>query len=196
MVRDRFERPDGPIGETETGQPWIEMSGTWTLTAGRAVAAPQYEQQVCTAVVDAGVPDGRVEVAFTLSPTSRRANARVVLRFVDNDTNLFVKLERTSVNPDGMMAIGKKQDAAVTYFRSRTRRIRFDNGDAVGLVVDLAGPEVRARASTGEELSHVLDSADFELFGSVTSHGLRINMAPDDDDGGSSFDEMRFVPPS
>ncbi len=193
-VADGFARPDGPIGTAGTGQTWEEDAGAWTIRSGRAVATPRFRQEVCTAVVDTGAANGLLEVMLTLSPTNRRANAGVVFRCADADNNLFVKLERTPVNPGGMLAIGKKQGRAVTYFASRTSDIDFDNGDTVRVLLDFEGPHVRVRVSTCETVGHTLNPADMDRYGGLTRHGLRVNTAPDDDDGRSSFGDFRFGP--
>jgi hypothetical protein len=193
-VSDGFDRPDGPIGRAESGQAWDEAAGSWSVLAGRARATPAFRSQVCTALVEAGSADGRLDVVLTLSPTPRRANAGAVFRSVDAETNLFVKLERTPVNPAGMLAIGRKEAGRVSYLARRTSGIGFENGDTVRLVIELDGPEVGVRVSTCEELEHVLEGADLDAFAGLTRHGLRVNAAPDDDDGGSTFEEVRFHP--
>jgi hypothetical protein len=49
IVRDGFDRPDGPIGLTETGEAWEESAGTWSVVSGHARAVPEFAAQVCTA---------------------------------------------------------------------------------------------------------------------------------------------------
>jgi hypothetical protein len=195
-VRDGFDRPNGPIGRADTGQVWVESAGTWSIVSGAARAATEFRSQVCTAMLETGSADGRLQLALRLSATPRRANAGAVLRVVDADNDLFVKLERTPLNPDGMLAIGMTRNGVVRYPAIRTSDIAFTNGDALRLVVDLAGPLITVIVSTGETIEHALDAEDAALFAGQTRHGLRVNLAPDDDDGGSSFDELRFTPSS
>ena len=195
-VRDGFDRPDGPIGRADSGQIWVEAGGTWSILSGAARAVTEFRSQVCAAMLETDSPDGRLELSLRLSSTRRRANAGAVLRVVDADNGLFVKLERTPVNPDGMLAIGMTRDGRVEYPAIRTSGIAFGNGDALRLVVDLAGPLITVSVSTGETIEHALDDEDAAIFAGQTQHGLRINIAPDDDDGGSSFDQLRFTPSS
>jgi hypothetical protein len=194
-VEDGFSGAGGSLGLPETGQEWRQEAGTWRIVGGRAMATARYRSQVCTAVVETGSADGRLDLEIALSSTPGRVNAGTVFRSVDPDTNLFVKLERTRRNPDGLLAIGKKQEGRVTYLATRTSGIGFDHGQNVRLVVELAGPDIRVRVSTCEVLEHRLGDADLRTFGARTLHGLRVNVAPDDDDGGSGFDAFAFTTP-
>ena len=58
-----------------------------------ARAATEFREQVCTTMLETGSADGRLELALRLSSTRRRANAGAVLRAVDADNDLFVKLK-------------------------------------------------------------------------------------------------------
>lgn len=129
-----------------------------------------------------------------LSGTELRANVGVVFRSLGPGTNLFVKLEPSTLNPNGLVALGLQEDGAITYLARRTGDIGFDNGDRVRVLVAFAGPDVLVRVSTGEEIEHRLAGADEARFGASTRHGLRVNVAPDDDDGRSTFDDFEFSP--
>jgi hypothetical protein len=195
-VEDSFPGAGGSLGLAETGQEWRQEAGTWRVAGGRALATARFRSQVCTAVVETGSADGRLDLEIALSSTPGRVNAGSVFRSVDPDTNLFVKLERTERNPDGLLAIGKKQEGRVTYLATRTAGNGFDHGQNVRLIVELAGPDIRVRLSTCEVLEHRMDDADLRAFGARTLHGLRVNVAPDDDDGGSGFDAFAFTAPA
>lgn len=129
-----------------------------------------------------------------LSGTELRANVGVVFRSLGPGTNLFVKLEPSTLNPNGLVALGLQEDGAITYLARRTGDIGFDNGDRVRVLVAFAGPDVLVRVSTGEEIEHRLAGADEARFGVSTRHGPRVNVAPDDDDGRSTFDDFEFSP--
>lgn len=64
-VSDDFTREEDPaaLGDTRTGQPWDQVSGTWLVRGGAAVVGTANEAGARTAaVVDLGSADGAVAV--------------------------------------------------------------------------------------------------------------------------------------
>jgi hypothetical protein len=193
-IWDGFDRPDGPIGSTDTGQGWQQTSGTWVVQSNRARVTTTSAYGYATVPV-ASSSAFTVEVDITLSPTFRRANAGLTVLWRNSSNHIFCKIEVTRGRPTGLMSIGRKLNNSVTSllrFRSGTG---FVNGQTYHVSCARSNNRITMRVSGGNlptplSIEYALTSADLSAFGTATRAGLRSRFAWDEDDGRSTWDNF------
>lgn len=134
VVSDTFNRTDNStsLGNTDTGQPWSVIRGTWGILSNAAYPAngcpaPGY------AVVDTGKSDGILEVTATVNPQ----DARVPFRVIDQDNLYWVERKGGSPAPYEL----DKRVAGVQSFLGSTSGIAATNGDKIKVV--LSGSSIK-----------------------------------------------------
>ena len=206
---DSFERADGAIGTSETGQPWRVVGQTcfgcsplFQVAGRRArIARDTGYPTVGHAVVGTGLTSGyRVDADISMSPTPERANVGLSAMFRNGDNHLFCKIEVSHGNPLGLLTIGKTQAAHVTSLLAFRRQVglRTDTTYHLALAVptDPRSDPVTCTVSDtgGRQIASVkyrLNSSEMRAFGTATEQGLRIKVEFDEDDSGSTWDDFR-----
>ena len=182
---DAFDRPDGPLGS-----PWVAANSTWGVRSGAAqMLRARWADTIAAATVDSGLTEYRVSADVRLSPTFRRANAGLVIASVSVRTHLFCKIEVTAGNPDGLMSIGRRVNGKTTSLLATIRNAGFTNGTTYPVTCGRSGNVVTMTVGT-RTLRYTMSSSDVSRFGSATAVGMRVHVAPDEDDGLSTFDNV------
>lgn len=83
VLSDTFDRSDDPesLGDTDTGEPWNAVAGTWGVESSRAVAAPGAEPAFAT--VNGGPADRLTEASLMVV----EPGAGITFRFQDADNH-------------------------------------------------------------------------------------------------------------
>jgi hypothetical protein len=90
LARDRFNRPDGPLGTTETGQVWTNQQGSFTVVGQVASAAADFSSDIVS-TVDVGVDDYYVQATLRQIPAADFfRDVGIVVRWTDIDNFTFV----------------------------------------------------------------------------------------------------------
>jgi hypothetical protein len=93
LARDRFNRPAGPLGNTETGQTWVVTAGTWSTTGGGAATSEGFQT---IAVIDVGETDHYAQVSLRqlvpVEPGITSRNVGIDIRRTDggNFTRVYI----------------------------------------------------------------------------------------------------------
>lgn len=182
LVSDGFDRGDGNLGATDSGQVWT-ASSSWRVAGGRAAAVDGSGELV--ALVDAGVADGVVSARLTLSPSA--ATPSLSLRAVGASEQLLVGLTRRS----GHDRVSLYKVEAGRYSKlAEVTGLGLVLGQTYGFSVVLDGPSIEVFVDGTSVLSHVLSAGDQSRFGSRTLMGLRTYLAAGTDDGRSRWDDF------
>ena len=195
-VWDSFDRADGSLGTTATGQPWSVLSSTWGVRGGKAsVLSTRYRDTLAYAIVNTGIASGSsVSADIRLSPTFQRANGGLTILFANGSNNIFCKIEVTHGNPRGLMSIGRILSGRTSSLLASIRNTGFVNGGTYHVSCKRAGDVVTMTVSGGGigplSVSYALTSADRAAFGWATSAGLRSHVFTDEDDRRTTFDNF------
>lgn len=76
-VFDSFNRANGPLGVSDTGQTWQTDSGSWQIISGRAYGAPD----LAITVVETGLVDQLVSATMTPHNVATGPYPAIVARF-------------------------------------------------------------------------------------------------------------------
>jgi hypothetical protein len=89
IVSDTFTRADAlTLGNTETGQAWEELNGSWGIIDGQAYLHTAAAEAKTAAVVEAGISDIRIEVDASYSVFGN--DVRLCYRATDVDNCIIV----------------------------------------------------------------------------------------------------------
>lgn len=201
IVNDPFTRADSSTTmgtEPVTSTAYTYPDGTWGITTNRAYcvagnASPGYGE----ATVDPGALSFpyTIECDLTLSSTFQRANAGLCFHSLGSRTAglFFVKAEITAGNPSGLWIIGK-HDGGVFYGTGANPAL--NEGDTYHITVTIDATSITAKiVGTGVDstVTYTKTGADQTKFNSATPFGLRIRVAPtDEDDLGSRWDNLQL----
>jgi len=94
LARDRFNRPDGPLATTETGQVWTHRQGSFSV-AGRVASASDTFSTIIMSTVDVGATDYYVQATVRqMQPSDPYIKAAgVVVCWSAVDTFLVVQYD-------------------------------------------------------------------------------------------------------
>ncbi len=188
LFADSFDRFDGPLGS-----PWVSTSSTWGIRSNKAkLLSGAYTSTSGTATIDVGQTDVTVSADITLSATPRRSNAGLTPGFVDYLNNLYCKIEVTEGNPNGLMSIGRRVDGMTTSQLAARKNAGFMAARTYHVVCARSGNIVTMMVGP-REITYSLSPADLAAFGSTTTVGFRLHLAPDEDDGGSVYDNFEVT---
>lgn len=90
LARDRFDRPDGPLGATETGQIWTPRLGSWAVRGNVAAAGPFFGDPGVLETFDVGVTEHYVQASIRQVKSSPARNIGLCIRFTDTDNYTLV----------------------------------------------------------------------------------------------------------
>lgn len=155
IIRDRFRRSDGAVGDAPTGQTWFNSDGTTPVSTTRyqisnEQLAHQDEDATWFAVIDADVDDYYVQttIAKMARPTTNgdQVDQGLLLRYQDASNHTFLSVESTitgSGNSETTSIVLQLVDfvaGSPTVLDSVTVPALYDNF-TIGVRVD--GSEVR-----------------------------------------------------
>jgi hypothetical protein len=194
IVSDSFSRPDGPIGTAPTGQTWVQANGTYVVRSGRAVAAAS--GHISEAVVNSGLANNyKVSADITLSSTPLRANAGLTANWVNHSNNLFCKTEVTAQHKGGFLSIGDIINGSGNSLLAYKTKVGVKNGGTYHMDFSRSGLKVTCTVSGGglaspTTISYTLTKGQSHIFNRGKSDGLRARWEPDENDGGSAWDNF------
>jgi hypothetical protein len=196
IVRDTFNRPDGPIGSADIGGEWTEIHDSWDVRDQQARAEVASSSHYGYATLLTAVADGYlIEADVSLSPTFQRAAPGLLANFADNENHLFTKVEVTEGHPDGFMAVGDQLGGRVRSTLCQRSHLGLKNGETYHLSLRRSGEDVQGTVATedGAELGTcaiTLDADQLSAYGDATAFGLRVKIVGDEDDGLSRWDDF------
>jgi len=93
LARDRFDRPDGPLGTTETGQAWTNRQGSFSVVGNVAQAGQLFEADIVS-TIDVGVDDYYAQCTIRQVQASDRIHtAGLVVSWTDPNNYVFVHFQ-------------------------------------------------------------------------------------------------------
>jgi len=191
VFTDTFTRSDS----NNLGSGWQVWSSSWGVRSGKARAlSGAWLQTTAITSVSAGSTSYTVDVDITLSPTPMRSNAAVALAVVDYSNNFFCKIEVTDGNPNGLASIGRRVGKTITSQLASAKNIGLVAGGTYHVRCGRQGSTL-TMSVVGRTLTYTMGSSDLSRFGSSTKVGLRTHLAPDEDDGLSSYDAFTVSVP-
>jgi hypothetical protein len=221
-IRDDFNRANGMLAGSTTsvgGATWVvktfsaPVRGDWRIVSNKVAWVPSGNDD--TVITEAWVASGtsaqfKAEVDLTMSAGT--TNNGLVLFRKDESNNVFCKAERTLGRPDGLMSIGKNDDAGdnsllafyefsgaagdeltpSTTYHLACRRTVNDH-----IIFKISGGDL----SAPQEVNYTMTAAEITKFGGNGKHGLRtkywVNQGNDnEDDGGSRLDNFSICAPT
>jgi hypothetical protein len=197
LAADGFDRPDGPLGTAETGQPWTtDTVSVWAVESELARIIEGRDPGKTATAVDVGVSDRiKIEADITLSPTRNRANVGLSYHYGTPTMHMWAKLEVSPGHPGGLITIGRQDPTGTMSLLASARGVGLVNGETYHAGVELDGPNVRFTVSGGEltapvTVTYSLTRAEQLVYMTTTAAGLRIRTVSDEDDGRSRWDNF------
>lgn len=95
LAWDDFNRADGALGTTPTGDTWTVVSGTWAIAGNKAMpttVSPTFNN----ITFDVGVTDMKLLLQVPTIGSSGTTTARLQYRFFDNNNRWYVDLQNAS----------------------------------------------------------------------------------------------------
>ena len=183
---DTFDRADGGLGS-----PWVTTSSTWGVRSNHAVfLTGNYTSTTGVASVPiASTTDAYTSVDITLSLTPLRANAGLTPAFVDYNNNMFCKIEVTAGNPHGLMSIGRRLNGTMTSGLAVVRNAGFVSGGTYHVGCARTGSTITMTVGSNT-IGYAMSPTDLAKFGTTTKVGLRGHLSPNEDNGGSTYDNF------
>lgn len=200
VVEDDFDRANGAIGTSSSGDTWTTVDGTPQVISnegGFTAAAPGYGG----ATLDPGAMAFPYTIAcdIELGPTTNRVNCGLMFHSLGSRSAglMFVKLEITGGNPNGLLAIGK-HDGGVSY-GPFTEDTGFVEGEIYQVDVVVDETSIHCYVTQGGDdtvdiqATYTKSGADQTLFNGTHDCGLRLRgggAIVDEDDLGSRWDNF------
>lgn len=102
VIEDSFDRPDGPLGTTDTGQEWEILSGSWSVINGKAAPTAANGQAVVNKSQSLYLVQVKVDAIGAYPGIVTRASdaQNYILFYWDSDEYCFTiaKIENSSQN--------------------------------------------------------------------------------------------------
>lgn len=155
LAWDTFDRANGPVGDADSGQTYSILSGTWSISGGRAISSSG------RIALDAGAADLDVEATVHYAPF-----VALLFRVTDNDNHIELQLTDASValrkwvagSPSTLAA-----NVASPHIAGREYRLR----------VVVRGARIQAFRDGVRVHDVTMSGGDETTFGTQTSVGVR-----------------------
>lgn len=161
LARDRFNRPDGPLGQAETGQIWFDVGDADLVVADQQASAPANDL-FHNAILDVGTDTYYIQVELTqVGARTEEIDGNlleVVARFEDFSNFAALVLDVD----DGQLQLGNWISAAFTA--DDAIDVEIYDGMTIGLLIATTG------ASGGDTMLGFLEGVHV-LSGSTTFEG-------------------------
>jgi hypothetical protein len=148
LITDAFNRADGALGLTDTGETWVHFNDPRAISSNKAVVANSggIVSGSNGSVIDATISDGIVEAVLAEAMASY--GTRVIGRWTDDDNYIFADADPTGTKLWKKVAgVDTELEASATVLAlGEALQIEFNDDDILMLIdgVSIADPAVDA----------------------------------------------------
>lgn len=174
---DDFNRPDGPMGSTLDGKPWVAEVGNWSIKSNKTYYDLSKSYSYLTA--DALTPNGTLTAKIGSLTAEGQAAMGLTLRYTDPDNFIRIYLRGGGANRAGITV--RKAGVEIGF-------------TSIPTSVQVTATSVVTATAIGNKVTVMIDgvvanSATVELL-TGNRHGLcGVSTGP-----GATFDSVEFVP--
>ena len=175
-VIDMFDRADGALGRAGSGDQWTFLNGEWRVVGGQAAVTEKPADRRATAVVDAGVTDGVLNVVVDVV----RPQCGVILR-MQGPVDYLALIAVPNLGTWNLVRVGMGGTTVIGNIGNAPVK------DGARVEVELASTDVTVRVGSVERRFVVNELAAGTKVGLVCG-------GPIDTAGQARFGELVFLP--